>query len=185
MSVCFPKGWERRHEAPGANGYRFGSKSSSKSSSSYSTTNTDSRAVVDGSGIAITGSLSNTNLTLTDHGVIDAAQAIIAQQTQTNATAFSNMLATLNAGHRDNAQTLQLISDTFESVADESLSTITNLVERAFDAADNTANLSRELVSLSNEAYADAASQAQGNKNLVYAGLLIAGVVAISVFQKG
>jgi hypothetical protein len=189
MTICFPRGFERRHEAIGAHGYRLGSSSKSSSSSSSSTANTDARGVADNGSLVLTGSSSsafnNANITLTDHGVVDMAAALIAQQQQENSTSFSNMLTTLGMGHRDNAETLQLISDTFESVADSSISTLSHLVERAFDSADASAVLGREMVSLTNNAFNDATSQAQGNKNLVYVGLLIAGVVAIQAFSKG
>lgn len=161
-----------------------GGKSKSSASTTYNTSNYDNRVVVDSGGLVISGQLSNSTVALTDYGAVDAAQRIIAQQTAENATTFSNMLATLSMGHKENAEALELISQTFETVSADSLDSLTTLVERAFDAADNTANLSRELVELTDGAYADAASQAQGNKNLVYAGLLIAGVVAMTTFSK-
>jgi hypothetical protein len=100
-------------------------------------------------------STTNTTLTMLDGGAIDASKSIALAGISNNATNTANLLA----------------------VADKLFST----QQKALDANTTLAN---SLASTTASAYRDAAGQAQGNKNLVYAGLAVVGVAAFSFFGK-
>lgn len=98
---------------------------------------------------------SNTSLTMIDAGALDAGKSIALSGIANNATNTANLLA----------------------VADKLFTT----QQKALDA---NVTLANSLASTSASAYKDAASQAQGNKNLVYAGLAVVGIAAFSFFGK-
>lgn len=95
------------------------------------------------------------NITTLDAGAIDASKSIALSGIANNATNTANLLA----------------------VADKLFTT----QQKALDA---NVTLANSLASSSANAYADASSQAQGNKNLVYAGLAVVGIAAFSFFGK-
>ena len=97
----------------------------------------------------------NTTITTLDAGAIDASKSIALSGIANNATNTANLLA----------------------VADKLFTT----QQKALDA---NVTLANSLASSSANAYADASSQAQGNKNLVYAGLAVVGIAAFSFFGK-
>jgi hypothetical protein len=95
------------------------------------------------------------NITTLDAGAIDASKSIALSGIANNATNTANLLA----------------------VADKLFTT----QQKALDA---NVTLANSLASTSASAYKDASSQAQGNKNLVYAGLAVVGIAAFSFFGK-
>lgn len=97
----------------------------------------------------------NTTITTLDAGAIDASKSIALSGIANNATNTANLLA----------------------VADKLFTT----QQKALDA---NVTLANSLASTSASAYRDAAGQAQGNKNLVYAGLAVVGIAAFSFFGK-
>lgn len=97
----------------------------------------------------------NTTITTLDAGAIDASKSIALAGIADNATNTANLLA----------------------VADKLFTT----QQKALDA---NVTLANSLATSSANAYADASIQAQGNKNLVYAGLAVVGIAAFSFFGK-
>jgi hypothetical protein len=95
------------------------------------------------------------NITTLDAGAIEASKSIALSGIANNATNTANLLA----------------------VADKLFTT----QQKALDANTTLAN---SLATTSASAYKDAAGQAQGNKNLVYAGLAVVGIAAFSYFGK-
>lgn len=95
------------------------------------------------------------NITTLDAGAIEASKSIALSGIANNATNTANLLA----------------------VADKLFST----QQKALDA---NVSLSNSLATTAAGAYKDASGQAQGNKNLVYAGLAVVGIAAFSFFGK-
>lgn len=136
-----------------------------------------------------------TNITMSDYGAIDRAMEIIGMsqnanarsldaltKSQANAAAlFSQNITEQNAASLSTMTAVaDMISKSYADIGDTALTA----VEKAFKSADAIAATGLQFVKETQGAYADAASQAQGNKNLVYAALLIAGIVALKVFAK-
>lgn len=55
----------------------------------------------------------------------------------------------------------------------------------AVQAINSNTQLTRDLATSTASAYSDAASQASGNKNLVYAGMAVLAVVGLAMMKKG
>ena len=133
----------------------FGGGNSSSTTNQYTTTNQfDQRAITDARQENTTTTTTN-NITTLDAGAIDASKSIALSGIANNATNTANLLA----------------------VADKLFTT----QQKALDA---NVTLANSLASTSASAYKDASSQAQGNKNLVYAGLAVVGIAAFSFFGK-
>lgn len=135
----------------------FGGGNSSSTTNQYTTTNQyDQRAITDARQENTTTNTTTTNnITTLDAGAIDASKSIALAGIADNATNTANLLA----------------------VADKLFTT----QQKALDA---NVTLANSLASSSANAYADASSQAAGNKNLVYAGLAVVGIAAFSFFGK-
>lgn len=147
-------------------GYVCGGGGDSSSSSSQSTNyyQTDNRSVTDNRQETTLSNSNNTttststttnNITTLDAGAIDAGKSIALAGIANNNTNTSNLLA----------------------LADKLFST----QQKALDA---NVTLANSLATGANRAYADATSQATGNKNLVYAGMAVVGIAAVSFFWK-
>lgn len=133
----------------------FGGGNSTSSTNQYTTTNQyDQRAITDARQENTTTTTTN-NITTLDAGAIDASKSIALSGIANNATNTANLLA----------------------VADKLFTT----QQKALDANTTLAN---SLATTTASAYRDAAGQAQGNKNLVYAGLAVVGIAAFSFFGK-
>lgn len=151
-------------------GYVCGGGGDSSSSSSQTTNNNqyDQRSITDARqentttntstqtlGNGAISTGSNTSITTIDAGAVDAGKSIALAGINNNATNTANLLA----------------------VAD-------SLFSKTTDALTMNTKLAQSLASGANQAYADATSQAAGNKNLVYAGMAVVGLVAVSMFMK-
>ena len=120
------------------------------------TRNTDSRSWTDTRDQSLTNSNNTTNnITTLDAGAIEAGKSVALAGISNNSTNTANLIA----------------------VAD-------SLFSKTADALSMNTKLAQSLASGANQAYSDATSQATGNKNLVYAGMAVVGLVAVSMFMK-
>lgn len=126
------------------------------SSSSSSATNTTN---TDKRLVADNGSIGitadNANINMLDQGAIQLAAGIADNAINSNAAGFKVLL--------DTAQVL---------------------AKGSLDALTSNTKLAQSLATSTQSAYADASNQAQGNKNLVYVGMAIVGMVGFSYFTK-
>ena len=135
-----------------------GGKSKSDSSTTTTTNNTDKRLVVDGGSLGISndGTLTyQDNSVKTDAGAVTAGKDIALAGINANATNFAHLV---EAGQV--------------------------LVSKQIDAITQSQRLTGDLTSKVAAAYSDAASHADGNKNLVVAGLAVVAVVAFASFKR-
>lgn len=133
-----------------------GGSSSSSTSTSTTTNNVDRRQVVDGSGIGVSGDSSGSiNISSIDAGAVKAGESVALAAIGTNATNVNSLL----------------------TAAELLFKGTTDIVKANND-------LARSLTSSTQQAYAGAAEQAQGNKNLVLAGLAVVGIAAVSALRK-
>lgn len=125
-------------------------------SRAFTTNNTSNQSDVGNTTTSLTDSNNTTNnLTVLDAGAISAGKDIALSGISNNATNTDHLL----------------------TVAD-------NLFSKTTSMLDANTKLAASLASGANQAYADATSQATGNKNLVYAGMAVVGIVAVSFFWK-
>lgn len=139
-------------------GYVCGGGGDSSSSSTQQTTTNqyDQRSITDARQENTTTNTTTTNnITTLDPGAIEAGKSIALAGIANNSTNTDHLLA----------------------VAD-------SLFTKTTDALSANTKLAATLASGVNAAYADASSQAAGNKNLVYAGLAVVGLAAFSFFGK-
>lgn len=132
-----------------------GGSSSSASTTSTTTQNTDKRQVVDNGGFGVTTDNSTVNISQSDQGAIKAAGALASQALSSNAGNFNTLM-----------DTVKLIS------------------QASVDTLKANTTLAQNLTASTQSAYADAASQAQGNKNLIYAGLAVVAMVGLNLVKK-
>lgn len=97
----------------------------------------------------------NTSLQVLDAGAIDAGKSVALAGISNNATNTASLFA----------------------VAD-------SLFSKTSDALAANTKLAASLAGGASQAYADATSQANGNKNLVYAGMAVVAVVAVSMLMR-
>lgn len=137
-------------------GYVCGGGGDSSSSSTQNTTTNqyDQRAITDARQTNTTTN-TTTNITALDGGAIDASKSIALAGIANNSTNTAALFAVADKLFSQTAKTL-----------------------------DANTQLAGTLASGANKAYADATSQATGNKNLVYAGLAVVGLAAFSFFGK-
>ena len=133
-----------------------GGKSASTTSTATTTNNTDKRLVVDGGsyGISADGG-SVVNLQTSDMGAIAGAGQVALSALANNATNLDHLL----------------------SAADR-------LFAKQAETQAASVKLTQALAGTAQTAYADAAAQASGNKNLILAALAVVGVVGLSAFKK-
>lgn len=136
----------------------FGGDSSSSSTQQTTVNNYDQRSITDARS-ETTSTTTNTsttnNITSLDPGAIDAGKSIALAGIANNSTNTDHLLA----------------------VAD-------SLFAKTSDLMTTNTKLAATLASGANQAYADATSQATGNKNIVYAGLAVVGLAAMTFFGK-
>lgn len=97
----------------------------------------------------------NSTINMTDQGAVKAASQLADTALITNAGNFKTLL-----------ETAQVLS------------------KGALDALKANTTMAQSLTTSTQSAYADAASQATGNKNLVYASLAVVAMVGFSYFSK-
>lgn len=132
-----------------------GGNTSSKSDTSNTTNNTDRRQVVDGGSVGVSGDGNNVTVQAIDAGAVKAGADIALSAIATNATNTDHLLAAAST-----------------------------LFKQQQDALAANVDLAKTLTTTATAAYADAASQAQGNKNLVYAGLAVVALAGIAFIGK-
>lgn len=164
-----------------------GNKSSSSSAASTTTNNADNRQVVDGGSIGLSNS-SNNVVQLLDGGAVSGAMTAA-----TNAIAAMGIISKASIDGAD-AGGVSLLDHattllTNQSAAQQAdfnsiLSATLQLNQQANSAAASGLNLAKDLSATAKTAYADAASQSAGNKNLVMAGMVVIGIAAVSFLGK-
>lgn len=135
-----------------------GGSSQANTTTTTTTQNTDKRMVLDGSSVGVSadgGSAVTINNTSTDQGAIKGAGDIALAAIGSNSTNFDHLLATAD-----------------------------HLMTQQQSALDANTSLTRDLAGTAQTAYADAAAQASGNKNLILMGMAVVGVVAFTALGK-
>lgn len=142
-----------------------GGDSSSSSSEATTTNNTDKRLVADTGSTGVTADQSKVDVitttntttynTSTDGGAVKQAIDLARDTGQTSLTGY------------------KLLLDTTLKLASQMEGTLQSNVD-----------LTSKLASTAQSAYADAATQSAGNKNLVYAGMAVVGLATIFAFKK-
>lgn len=136
--------------------FDFFSSDSASSSTSTTTTNTDKRQVVDGGAVGISSDQSTVtfNQQTTDQGSVNAGRDVALAGIATNATNVDHLLAAAE-----------------------------KLFTQQQNALDMNANLTKSLAATAQAAYADASSNAQGNKPIVYAVVAVIGIAMVSTLK--
>lgn len=129
-----------------------GGSSRSSTATTTATTNTDKRLVVDGASIGISADGGSTiTVNSTDAGAIKGAGAVALAALSTNATNFDHLIAASQS-----------------------------LFAQQQNALTANQQLTGELANTAQTAYADAANQASGNKQLILAALAVVAVVGFA-----
>ena len=139
---------------PGGRIYGGGGGGGSSASTTSSNTTNTDKRLVVDNG-SMGISADNSTVTVTDQGAIKQAGAIATTALTTNSTNFTTLMDTAKV-----------------------------LAAGAADALKANVALAGQLSTTTQSAYADAAAQASGNKNLVYAGMAVLGLAAVSYFGK-
>lgn len=126
-----------------------GGSSSSSTSTNTVTNNTDKRVVADGGSTVASIDGNGNSLTLTDSGAVKAGASLGLAAIGANSTNLDHLLAT----------------------ADHLISQQQNGMQASID-------LTKSLAGTAQTAYADAANQASGNKQLILAAMAVVAVVA-------
>lgn len=131
------------------------SSSNSSSTTNNTTNNIDQRQVNDASNGGTVVSGSNNAVSTTDHGAVNAGVALGMSALNKNAHAVDTLVSAM------------------EFLASQNQS--------AFTA---NQQLTKDLASTAQTAYADATAQAAGNKNIVLAGLVVVAIVGAMALKK-
>lgn len=138
-----------------------GGSSASTSNASTSTSNTDKRMVLDGASIGVSAD-GGSNVTVyktvnsIDAGAVQAGANVALSALSSNSTNLDHLLATAD-----------------------------HLLTQQQKSLDANVKLTGELAGTAQTAYADAAAQSSGNKNLILAGMAVVGIVAFTALKKG
>lgn len=132
----------------------FGGGGGSSSSSNATTTTNTDKRLVADGG-SVGISADNATINMLDQGAIKLAAGIADSAINSSTTNFGTLLETAQV-----------------------------LAKGSLDALSSNVKLAQSLSSSTQSAYKDSASQAQGNKNLVYAGMAVVGLAAVSYFTK-
>lgn len=133
-----------------------GGSSQANTTTTTSTQNTDKRMVLDGSSVGVSADGgSAVTINTSDQGAIKGASDIALASIGSNSTNLDHLLATAD-----------------------------HLFTQQQSALDANTNLTRDLAGTAQTAYADAAAQASGNKNLILMGMAVVGVVAFTALGK-
>lgn len=133
-----------------------GGSSGSSSQQKTETTNTDKRLVVDGNSIGVSADGgSSVTVNTSDKGAIEGAGKVALAAISSNSTNYTHLLSTAD-----------------------------HLLTQQSKANAANIELTGKLAATAQTAYADAAAQASGNKNLILAGMAVVAIVAFKAFGK-
>lgn len=133
-----------------------GGSSQANTTTTTTTQNTDKRMVLDGQSVGVSADGgSNVTINTSDQGAIQGAGKIALASISSNSTNVDHLLATAD-----------------------------HLFTQQQAALDANTTLTRDLAGTAQTAYADAAAQSSGNKNLILMGMAVVGVVAFQALGK-
>ena len=175
--------FENRHSLGGKacpmGGGGGGGSSTSTQATSTSTSNLDKRMVLDNGAFGVSsdgGSVSLRTDTTTNTSMTDARN--FADNSTTNTQTVDS---TSVAAGRDIALTsINSNSNNFDHL----LATADHLITQSQATLQGSTDLTKSLAGTAAGAYADAANQASGNKQLILAAMAVVGVVAFSSLRK-
>lgn len=129
------------------------------SSSSSTTKNYDKRQVTDNGATALNVDNSNVNFTTTDRGAVQAA--------------LNSNTSVVNTALSTNSTNLSTLMDTVKLLG-----------QGALDSLSSNVQLAKDLASGTSAAYSDAASQASGNKTVMYGALAVVALIGLAMMMK-
>lgn len=166
-----------------------GGSSSSSQATSTTTNNTDKRMVLDGGAIGISndgGNIStSTSNAFTDARTTSSAFTDARNLSDASTNNSNNVTNTVDSKSIDAGRQIALSGITNNSTnLDHLLSTADHLISQQQAGLQMSTDLTKSLAGTAQTAYADAANQSSGNKQLIMAAMAVVGVVAFSSLRK-